>query len=216
MQFLFGDWELLLRAQDLLTVSTDVIVNPSNSQLTFPGGLSVKLLMQAGEQVKAECEQVIQEYGQIDSGMAIFTSAGKLPYQAVIHAVGPKMGEGNEQFKLEQAVSRSLKICEVNDWSSIAFPLVGAGNSKIPIELCAQAFFRAITHFWDARRESVLENILICTTDRNFQPFLNAFREKDEEVSVKHEIKEESVGEVTLSEEDISSLEDRDIDGWFK
>lgn len=220
MQFFFGDRELLLKVQDLLAVTADVIVNPANSQLTHPGGLAKELYLKAGERIETESVQLIQEYGQIDSGMAVFTSAGQLPYLAVIHAVGPVLGEGDEQYKLEQVVTRSLQICEINEWSSVAFPAISCGHSKLPIEICAQAFFRSITHFWDARHECIVERIILCLTPGNFQTFFAAFREHGiedvhEPVGDVVEYKEEPVAEINLSEDEIPQA-DGDIDDWFK
>lgn len=220
MQFLYGDRELLLGVQDLLKAPVEVIVNPANSELTHPGGIAAQILAQAGQQLQTETEQLIREYGQIDSGMAVFTSAGQLPFRAVIHAVGPQMGEGNEQYKLEQAVLRSLQLCELNEWRSVAFPAISTGFFNMPAEICAQALFRSITHFWDARHECVLEKVVLCLTERNFQPFFNAFREEGFEAEPLPEQSmgepTESVGEFDLSDEDISALGGDDIDNWFK
>jgi O-acetyl-ADP-ribose deacetylase (regulator of RNase III) len=114
MQFLYGDRELWLGISDLLTAQVEVIVNPTNSELSHVEGLAGEILAAAGENLQDQSRQLIQEYGQIDSGMAVYTTAGSLPYKAVIHAVGPSMGEGDEQHKIEQTVSRSLLLCEAN------------------------------------------------------------------------------------------------------
>jgi O-acetyl-ADP-ribose deacetylase len=44
--------------------------------------------------------------GFVVVGSAAVTSAGKLPSKAVIHTVGPKMGEEDEDNKLRKAVQR--------------------------------------------------------------------------------------------------------------
>ena len=220
MQFLFGDRELVINVQDLLTAPVEVIVSSSNTTLTHEGGVAGQILQKAGSQVQSESEQLIKEYGQIDSGMAVYTNAGELPYKAVIHAVGPQMGEGDEQRMLETAISRSLQLCEMNEWHSIAFPAISTGYSQVPLEICSQAFFRSITRFWDARHECVLDKIILCLTEKNFQAFFDAFREEGiNEASVKTtgaNDHTESVGEIDLSNTDIASLDNGDIDDWFK
>jgi O-acetyl-ADP-ribose deacetylase (regulator of RNase III) len=221
MRFLFGDRELLLTIGDLLASPVDVIVNPADSALQHLGGLSRQLVQQAGEQLQRDSEQIIREYGQIDTGMAVYTSAGKLPYQAVIHAVGPVMGEGEEQRKLERAVSRSLQLCEMNEWRSIAFPAISTGNLQVPVEVCARAFYRAITRFWDARHDCVVEKVMVCLTERRFQAFFNAFREhglagpEASQLPDKPD-SDEAVGHIELSEDEIADLDDSDINKWFK
>ena len=218
MQFLYGDRELWVGINDLLTAEVEVIVNPTNSGLSHSGGLAAQILAAAGEELADQSAQLIQEYGSIESGMAVYTTAGHLSYKAIIHAVGPTMGEGDEQHKIEQAVSRSLLLCEANDWNSIAFPAISTGFSNVPIKTCAQAFFRSITHFWDARQESAVEKILICLTSENFRPFFDAFREdaiaKPAEQTTSSTPKE-AVGHIVLNEEDLTDIDD-EIADWFK
>jgi O-acetyl-ADP-ribose deacetylase (regulator of RNase III) len=220
MQFLFGDRELWIGIHDLLTTQVEVIVSPSDSQLLYADGLTGKILAAAGDHLETQRRQLIQEYGQIDSGMAVYTTAGKLPYKAVIHAVGLSGGESEEQHKIEQAVSRSLLLCEANEWSSIAFPAIGTGFPNVPIEISAQAFFRSITHFWDARHESAVEKVMICLEEDTFRPFFDAFREDaitttDEQPIITSQV-EESIGHIELDEAEIADLADDDMADWFK
>lgn len=221
MRFLFGDRELLLTVGDLLTAHVEVIVNPTNSELLHHGELAEQIAQQAGHQLQRDSEQLIREYGQIDTGMAVYTSAGDLPYKAIIHAVGPLMGEGDEQRKLEQVVSRSLQLCDMNEWRSVAFPASHAGYLDLPVELCAQAFFRAITRFWDARHECAVEKVAVILTEAHFRPFFDAFRENgltgEESVALAGQrLRDDIVGEIELSEQDIAALDDVDINKWFK
>jgi len=229
MQFLFGDRELILTVADLLAAPVDVIVNPANGGLSHGGGVAGQIADQGGDIIQNESDQFIKEHGVLESGMVAFTSAGHLPYAAVIHAVGPKMGEGDEQRKIQQAVSRSLQLCDMHDWKSIAFPAISSGIFGVPIETTARAFFRAITSFWDARMGIPPEKVVICLTENKFQPFFKAFQEesqlsshKDEERAPKpvsyNQVTEAElpVGVVDLSEDEISGLADDGMDDWFK
>ena len=146
----------------------------------------------------------------------------------MIHAVGPRMGEGDEQRKIEQAVSRSLMLCSMHDWQSVAFPAISSGIFGVPIGIVAQGFFRSITSFWDARMDTPPDKVIICLTEHNFRPFLNAFRDEsllsDDELNKKNSpaIKPESadkelaVGLVDLSEDTLSKLDDDEVNDWFK
>ena len=228
MQFLFADRELILMVADLLTAPVDVIVNPANGSLFHGGGVAGQILQQGGEQVQEESDLFIKEHGVLESGMVAFTTAGNLPYQAVIHAVGPKMGEGGEQEKIQQAVSRSLQLCDMHGWKSVAFPAISTGIFSVPVEVSAAAMFTAITSFWDARSEGAPEKVIICLTKNTFQSFFDAFREKsslseveslptNDAASIPHkEGGELKIGIVDISEQDISDLGSDEIDGWFK
>lgn len=228
MQFLFGDRELVIKVADLLSAPVDVIVNPANGGLSHGGGVAGQISQQGGEVVQRESDLFIKEHGVLESGMVAFTSAGRLPYEAVIHAVGPRMGEGHEQRKIEQAVSSSLMLCNMHDWNSVAFPAISTGIFGVPLEISARAFFRAITSFWDARMDTAPEKVVICLTDKSFQPFFNAFQEaaKQPEKETHQKFKktipkqlseaELPTGVVELTEQDISELENDDVSDWFK
>ena len=232
MQFLFGDRELIIKVADLLTAPVDVIVNPANAELFHGGGVAGQIAQQGGDTIQSESNLFIKEHGMLESGMVAFTSAGSLPYEAILHAVGPKMGEGDEQRKIQLAVARSLQLCDMHDWNSIAFPAISSGIFGVPIEISARAFYRAITSYWDARIDTSPEKIIVCLTEKKFRPFLDAFRdesfdpseEKDnvenkrmDEVMKKNNIDAEpETGHVNLSEEEISSLDDDDLNNWFK
>lgn len=221
MRFLFGDRELLLAVTELLAAPVEVIVSPAEGSLQHRAGLARQIRDEAGNRLQDESEQLIREYGRIDPGMAVYTSAGDLQFKAVIHAVSPALGEGDEQRKLEQAVSRSLQLCEMNEWHSIGLPMLGADESALPVEMCAQAFFRAITRFWDARHECPVEKVIISLQQEQFRPFFDAFREQgfgpetgDEELASDNT--DGIIGEIDLSDLDVSDMDDTDINDWFK
>ena len=228
MQFLFADRELILMVADLLTAPVDVIVNPANGGLSHGGGVAGQILQQGGELVQEESDLFIKEHGVLESGMVAFTTAGNLPYQAVIHAVGPKMGEGDERQKIQQAVSRSLQLCDMHGWKSVAFPAISTGIFSVPVEISAAAMFTAITSFWDARSEGSPEKVIICLTKNKFQSFFDAFREESSLSEVENpprndaasisriEGGEPKIGIVNISEQDISDLDSDEINNWFK
>ena len=231
MQFLFGDRELILKVADLLAAPVDVIVNPANAGLSHGGGVAGQIAQQGGDDIQQESNRFIKEHGMLESGMVAMTTAGLLSYDAVIHAVGPKMGEGDEQRKIQLAVSRSLQLCDMHDWKSIAFPAISSGIFGVPIETSARAFFRAITSYWDARMDTAPEKIIICLTEKNFQPFFTAFQNESKisnhpqqgEIANPNPLAasqvsdaELPVGVVDLSEQDISELDDDEMGDWFK
>jgi O-acetyl-ADP-ribose deacetylase (regulator of RNase III) len=67
-------------------------------------------------------------------GGAVYTSAGRLEAKWVIHAVGPRWGEGREEEKLRSAVRNSLSLAEELGAKSIAFPAISTGIFGYPKE----------------------------------------------------------------------------------
>jgi O-acetyl-ADP-ribose deacetylase (regulator of RNase III) len=223
MNFQYGDRELILKVADLISENVDVIVNSANNSLIHDEGLAEKISVAAGNELQQQSKRLIAEYGTIESGMAVYTDSFDLGFKAIIHAVGPNMGEGEEQHKIEQSVSRSMLLCETNDWKSIAFPALSTGRANVPVELCAQAFFRSIISFWDARNECSVEKIVICLSEDHFPVFFNAFREdaisQNNNVSKEPPIEneqEEVTGYITISADEQENLDDDELSDWFK
>jgi O-acetyl-ADP-ribose deacetylase (regulator of RNase III) len=86
----------------------------------------------------------------------------------VIHAVGPRFGEGEEERKLFLALASSWQRALERGWSSVAFPAVSAGIFAVPHEICARAYVKAA-------RASGLSNVRLCLRD---QPVIDAVLEE--------------------------------------
>ncbi len=93
-------------------------------------------------------------------GSAVVTTAGKLPFKGVIHAVGPRFGEGEEEDKLRQALLAAFRCAEERRWQSVSFPAVSSGIFAVPLEICARAYLAAA-------RRSPLRNVRLCLRDQS-------------------------------------------------
>jgi len=221
MRFLYGDRELWLGVMDPLAARVEVIATSTNSLLEPADEIAHRIHAAAGDLMQKEKAQLLKEHGEIESGMAVFTTAGNLPYQSLIHAVVPLVNDDDQRGKIMQAVTNSLLLCETNDWASIAFSAICVDHSEANITTSAQAFYHAITRFWDARFDCSVMKIMLCLTEQALQPFFHAFREQAHVPETdKPEVKEQkqdiqSVGYVDLSEHD-TDVADEEINDWFK
>jgi len=66
--------------------------------------------------------------GAIPLGGAVTTSAGKLPYKAIIHVAGINLLWRSSERSIRGSVRNAMKIAKERDYRSIAFPLFGAGS----------------------------------------------------------------------------------------
>ena len=89
---------------DITERNVDAIVNAANSFLKHGGGVAAAIVRKGGTIIQEESDRIVTSKGPIPVGTAVATTAGKLSCKAVIHAVGPRMGEGNEVYKLRKAV----------------------------------------------------------------------------------------------------------------
>ena len=119
---------------DITELNTDVIVNAANAQLILGGGVAGAIRRKGGAKIQEECNNI----GGSFVGGAIITTGGNLTSKYVIHAVGPRMGEGDEDPKLKNAVINSLKLMDEYGLKTIAFPAISTGIFGYPIDRCAK------------------------------------------------------------------------------
>jgi O-acetyl-ADP-ribose deacetylase len=149
---------------DLLKEPVDAIVNAANGHLAHGGGVAGIISRAAGTALQAECERLVAARGPLASGSAVVSTAGRLPFKGVIHAVGPRYGEGDEENKLFRALTASWELARENGWESVSFPAVSSGIFAVPLDICARAYLKAA-------RASPLRNVRLCLRD---QPVIDA------------------------------------------
>ncbi len=149
---------------DLLKQPVEAIVNAANGRLAHGGGVAGIIARAAGPALQEASERIVRERGVLPAGSAVVTTAGELPFKGVIHAVGPRMGEGDEEAKLIRALGAAFTRAAENHWTSLAFPAVSSGIFAVPLEICARAYLRAA-------RASPLRNVRLCLRD---QPVIDA------------------------------------------
>lgn len=120
---------------DITEMDTDAIVNAANDRLILGGGVAGAIARKGGPQIQAECDRI----GGTFVGGAAITTGGRLKARHVIHAVGPRLGEGNEDEKLTNATRNSLKVADENGLESIAFPAISTGIFGFPIRRCTKS-----------------------------------------------------------------------------
>jgi O-acetyl-ADP-ribose deacetylase (regulator of RNase III) len=101
-----NDQVIRLIKGDITEQNVDVIVNPANSFLKHGGGVAGAIVRKGGNIIQIESDKI----GFVPVGSSALTTSGKLPCNAIIHTVGPKMDEGNEDFKLSKSINSSLSI----------------------------------------------------------------------------------------------------------
>ncbi len=114
---------------DLLDQDVDVIVNAWNRNiipwwLLLPQGVSGAIKRRGG---KAPFREV-GRHGAIPLGGAVLTTAGKLPFKAIIHVAGINMLWMASERSIRDSVRNAIQLAHEKGFQSIAFPLIGAGS----------------------------------------------------------------------------------------
>jgi len=141
---------------DITEMETDAIVNAANAQLILGGGVAGAIRRKGGPSIQKECDKI----GGTFVGGAVITNGGNLKAKYVIHAVGPRMGEGNEDEKLKNATLNSLKVADENKIKSISFCAISTGIFGYPIQRCAKIMLRTAINY--LKGETGLEKTVFC------------------------------------------------------
>ena len=149
---------------DLLEEPVDAIVNAANGMLAHGGGVAGIISRAAGPELQRESDELVRSHGPYSTGSAVVTTAGRLAFKGVIHAVGPRYGEGDEEAKLLKALDAAFRCAQERGWGSVSFPAVSSGIFAVPLDICARAYVAAA-------RATPLEQVRLCLRD---QPIVDA------------------------------------------
>lgn len=141
---------------DLTEMNVDAIVNAANAALQLGGGVAGAIRREGGPAIQQECDKI----GGTPVGTSVITTGGNLKARHVIHAVGPMMGEGDEDRKLRGATLSSLKVADKNHLKSIAFPAISTGIFGFPLERCAEIMLSTTIEYLQG--ETALQEVVYC------------------------------------------------------
>jgi O-acetyl-ADP-ribose deacetylase (regulator of RNase III) len=169
---------------DITSRDVDVVVNAANSNLKHGGGVAGAIVRKGGQVIQEESDKI----GFVPVGSAAITTSGKLPCNAVIHAVGPRMGEGDENAKLKSAIRASLLLASEKNFRDIAIPAISSGIFGFPKDKCAAILTSESLNFLLNRGEnmgeSTLEVVEFCIIDSDtLNEFRSQFRALEDELS---------------------------------
>lgn len=146
---------------DITARDVDAIVNAANSHLQHGGGVAGAIVRKGGHIIQEESDRI----GYVPVGNAAVTGAGSLPAKHVIHAVGPRMGEGDEDNKLKNAVINSLKLASGKDLKSVSLPAISSGIFGFPKDRCAEILVGEAARYLKENPKTSLEVIEFCIYD---------------------------------------------------
>jgi len=117
---------------DLLDLRVDAIVNAWNRNvipwwLLLPQGVSGAIKRRAGYAPFRE----LARHGPIPLGHAVLTSAGRLSFRGIIHVAGIDMLWRSSPYAIKTSVESAMALAQGAGFTSVGFPLVGAGTGGI-------------------------------------------------------------------------------------
>jgi len=157
MKWTINGKQLVLVQGDITEMDTDAIVNAANKNLILGAGVAGAIRTKGGATIQEECNRI----GGASVGGAAITTGGDLKARYVIHAVGPRMGEGDEDRKLADATRNSLKLANEKGLASITFPAISTGIFGFPKDRCARIMLTTVAETLKKEGTS-LEEVAFC------------------------------------------------------
>ena len=157
---------------DITTEEVDAIVNAANEHLQHGGGVARTISKKGGSAIQKESDAWIRQHGVVPHSHPAWTSGGRLPAKYVIHTVGPIWGDGDEDRKLADAVTGSLRVADELKCSSIAMPAISTGIYGFPKERAAGIMYAAIEKYFAENPSSGPKLVKLVLFD---QPTLDVF-----------------------------------------
>ena len=147
---------------DLTTLDVDAIVNAANSTLLGGGGVDGAIHRASGPKLLAECRTL----GGCAPGEAKVTRGYNLPARYVIHTAGPVWtgGSSGEAETLANCYRNSLRVAAETKIRTIAFPAIGCGAYRYPVEKAAQIALQTTRGFL-ATEDQIDKVIFVVATD---------------------------------------------------
>ena len=150
---------IVIQQGDLTEMDVDAIVNAANNDLILGAGVAGAIRRRGGEAIQRECDAI----GSIPVGFAAITSGGKLAARYVIHAASMGLGNITTAETLRGSTAHALRLAAERNLKTIAFPAVGTGIARFPLQECAEIMLHeAAEHL---RNGSSLETIYFVLFD---------------------------------------------------
>ena len=173
MKWTINGKQLVLLQGDITEMGTDAIVNAANKDLVLGAGVAGAIRSKGGPAIQVECNRI----GGAPVGGAAITTGGDLKARYVIHAVGPRMGEGDEDQKLAGATRNSLNLAQEKGLKSIAFPAISTGIFGFPKDRCARIMLSTVAETL-RQEETTLKEVVFCLWgEETLQVFQNEAEE---------------------------------------
>jgi len=168
MEVKVGDKKVIIKQSDITEEQVDAIVNAANPYLKHGGGVAGAIVRKGGKIIQEESNKI----GYVPVGEVAVTTAGKLKAKYVIHAVGPRWGEGDEEAKLRRAVRNALSKATELKLKSIAMPAISTGIFGYPKEEGTRVILDEVVNFLKHETTTVDEVRLVSIDKATYEMFL--------------------------------------------
>ncbi len=140
----------------------EAVVNSANGNLRLGSGVAGAIHTAAGRELEDYCQQ----FAPLPHGQAVITPGFKLPNKWVIHTRAANyLLDDNAELILKQCFESVWKLAVENNIKSLAFPAIGTGVFKVPLNIAASTTAASLK----AHENDGVELVRICVMDTKSQ-----------------------------------------------
>lgn len=157
---------------DITELEVDAIVNAANKSLLGGGGVDGAIHRKAGKELREECKKL----NGCQTGEAKITRGYNLKAKYVIHTVAPEwlFEKRDRKSLINLCYENSYKIAKENNVKKIAFPCLGMGVYRVPMDIGTQTSIDVALKY-----EKEFEEIdLVCFRDEEYESYTKYLEEK--------------------------------------
>lgn len=142
--------KVLLSVGDLTDARADAVCTSTNPRLSLMMGSGASVREKGGFEILRACEQIVDAAAEktgnkfLRAGSAHVTTAGKLPFKAVIHCVASNASHMSSPDVVRLCAKNALIAAESAGCGSIAMPVFATGHARVRFDRAVRAIAEAL------------------------------------------------------------------------
>ncbi|XP_076452739.1 core histone macro-H2A.1-like [Babylonia areolata] len=162
---LFLGQKLTVLQGDIVKVSADAIVHPTNSSYFMGGEVGQAISRVGGRDFQKEIDNLKASHPLMATSEASICPGHNFPAKFVICCNGPMWKMDNAQGLLDKAITNCLKLADSKNLKTVAVPSLGSGRAGFPKQTAAQIILQSIRNYFNTTANSSLKQIFFVLYD---------------------------------------------------
>jgi O-acetyl-ADP-ribose deacetylase (regulator of RNase III) len=161
-----GNKVIRLVRGDITDLEVEAFAFDITSDCQLGSGYGGAIAQRGGKAIQEELNAV----GELPTGEAVVTGAGKMKASYIIHTNGPKFREPATAEKLTRATKSVLHRADEKGITELALPPIGTGLYQVPLATCASVMVDAVAEHLQNGPTSLEVVSFVALDSREYQP----------------------------------------------
>lgn len=162
---LFLGQKLTVLQGDIVNVTADALIHPTNTNLSMAGEVGQALEKSGGKEFMQEVKDLLATNGPLENAGAAICSGHNFPAKFVVHCNIPSNSTANASELLEKCVRNCLSLADEKNIRALAVPALGTHSAGFPKQQAAQIVLKAISNYFVNIMSSSLKQIYFVLSD---------------------------------------------------